>query len=145
MCVPSVYHEGLGGSRWLMGLIPTWTTCSRHNASRLTGPNILLVKVASVVGTFRLLVPCMRRNNWSKDGTFASRTTNVLGSDNVKEDGAPVGTKSILEIGRCRSFSNIWGQPNPWPKFAFRRTKRQLLFRAQVLFGRVVMRGCTLN
>ncbi len=26
--------EGWGGSRWLVGLIPPWTTCSRHNASR---------------------------------------------------------------------------------------------------------------
>ncbi len=31
VCVPSFYHEGWGGSRWLMGLIPTCTTCSRHN------------------------------------------------------------------------------------------------------------------
>ncbi len=30
MCVPSVYQEGWGGSRWLVGFITAWTTCSRH-------------------------------------------------------------------------------------------------------------------
>ncbi len=48
MCVPSVCHVGWGGSRWLVGFIPTWATCSRHNTSRLNGPNVLLVKVVSV-------------------------------------------------------------------------------------------------
>ncbi len=47
--------EGWGGSRWLVGFIPTWTTCTRHNANRLTGPNILLVKVVLVGGTFLAL------------------------------------------------------------------------------------------
>ncbi len=28
VCVPSVYLEGWGGSRWLLGLIPIYTTCS---------------------------------------------------------------------------------------------------------------------
>ncbi len=51
----------MGGSRWLVGYIPTWTTCSRHNTSRLTEPNILLVKVVSVGGTLWLPVPCMRK------------------------------------------------------------------------------------
>ncbi len=52
-------YEKWEGSLWLGGFIPAWTTCSRHNSSRLTGPNILRVQVISILigGTFWLLVP----------------------------------------------------------------------------------------
>ncbi len=43
------------------GMYTTWTTCSRHNTSRVTGTNILLIRVVSVGGTIWLLVPCMRK------------------------------------------------------------------------------------
>ncbi len=42
-------NEGWGDYRWLVGLIPTWTPCSRHNTSRLTEPSILLVSLQAVL------------------------------------------------------------------------------------------------
>ncbi len=58
VCVSSVYHEGWGGSERLVGLIPTLTTCSRHNTSRLTWPNILLAGLQAVLQLKNLLPPC---------------------------------------------------------------------------------------
>ncbi len=34
-------------------------------------------------------------------------------SNNVRENGAPVGIQAILEAGRCRSFSDVWRQSVP--------------------------------
>ncbi len=84
-CVPSVYHEGCGGSRWLVGIIPTCKTCSRYNTSQSTGPNMLLTayKQLSVGGTFWFLVPCMRKFHtrpamtWTAVSTFVSIVTRV--------------------------------------------------------------------
>ncbi len=44
--------------------------------------------------------------------TLAGRTPGV-GSNNVKEGGASVGIQAILEVGHCRSFSDVWRQSTP--------------------------------
>ncbi len=51
--------EGWGGSRWLVGFIPTWTTYSRHNISRFDWTqHTTCPRSISIGGTFWLLVPC---------------------------------------------------------------------------------------
>ncbi len=122
MWVPSVYHEGCGGSRWLVGFIPTWTTCWRHDPSQSTGRNILLASYTqlSVGGTFWFLVPCIRKLHtrpamtWTAVSTFmrshqhtrprnrnSSRkwnnfTTGILGSN-------PTGVDSSVALGLLMS------------------------------------------
>ncbi len=34
-------------------------------------------------------------------------------SNNIRENGAPVGIQAILEAGHCRSFSDVWRQSIP--------------------------------
>ncbi len=38
------------------------------------------------------------------------RTMNGVASNDVREDGAPVSIRAILETGHCRSFSDLWRQ-----------------------------------
>ncbi len=61
VCVPSVNEWRMQQLSMVSGIYTTWTTCSRHNTSQVTGTNILLIRVVSVGGTFWLLVPCMRK------------------------------------------------------------------------------------
>ncbi len=39
--------------------------------------------------------------------TIYIRTMSGIGSNNVRENGAPVGIQAILETGHCRSFSCV--------------------------------------
>ncbi len=40
--------------------------------------------------------------------TIYKRILNMVGSNNVREDGAPVGIQAILEAEHCQSFSDVW-------------------------------------
>ncbi len=54
-----------GSSRWLVGLIHTCTTCSRHNISQSTGPNISLAgyEQHSVGEAFLIIAASMRKTS----------------------------------------------------------------------------------
>ncbi len=45
--------------------------------------------------------------------TIYIRTMSGMRSNNVRENGAPVGIQTILEAGHCWSFSDMWRQSIP--------------------------------
>ncbi len=42
--------------------------------------------------------------------TIYIRTMSRIGSNNIRENGAPVSIQAILETGHCRSLSDVWRQ-----------------------------------
>ncbi len=98
-----------GGSRWLVGFIPTWTTCSRHNTSRFDRTqHTTCPRSISVGGTFWLLVPCMSKlhtrsaKTWTTVSTFIRSHQQALG--NHTNELTPVGFEPSISVVKLFHF-----------------------------------------
>ncbi len=92
------------------GIYTTWTTCSRHNTSQVIGPNILLIKVVSVGGTFWLLVPCLRKIHtrpasiWTAVSTITEFRSHQQALGNLTSEWTPVGLSPITRMSSYYTF-----------------------------------------
>ncbi len=59
----------------LSGIYTAWTTCLRPNTSQVTWPNILLIRVVSVGGTFWHVVLWIRKLHMRSTFTWTSVST----------------------------------------------------------------------
>ncbi len=92
------------------GIYTTWTPCSHHTTSQVTGPNILLISVVSVGGTFWLLVPCMRKVHtrpaltWTAGSTIIEFRSHQQALSNLTNAWTPVGLSPITLLSSYFAF-----------------------------------------